>query len=649
MFSSKILLRLYCIFILIQIGLAGGVAHAAPPDERAGKNATEEKVSTLGIYQGYSQPEYKGFKYFSLYLPMRDGVQLATDVFLPKKAKKGEKFPTIVYLTRYVRSLKAKFPISLFKHPVLVMVRESEINFFTSHGYAVVIVDVRGSGASTGTRTMEFSPEEVKDGAEIVDWIISQPWSNGKVASTGISYVGTTAELLLINQHPAVKACVPRSNIFDLYNHIVFPNGVRQGPFIKIWGKTTHALDHNDFSIFGPKAQKLIKGINPVKGHNGMLKESIAMHASNFDVYAGMLQVNFRNDLHPGTTLCPNDYSIHSNRKAIEESGTAIYRIGGWYDGALCKSVIEGMLNTSNTERVLIGPWDHGPHANTSPYADSKDLNFSVITEILRFLDYHLKGIDNGIGREKKIHYYTVGEEKWKEADSWPLPQQISEPYYLSADGRLVNAPEYVQTGSREYVIDYSVNSGNTSRWNSQTPLYKNGHTHYADRREVSARLLGFTTQPFETEVEITGHIIADLYLSADAIDAAVFCYIEDVGPDSSVTYVTEGMLRALHRKVSTDTTGYRQPGPYHSFNKEDALPLVPGETARFYFDLLPISYQFKAGHALRLSIAGADTIHFDNPDDTPSRFVVSCTEAYPSRIILPVIPKETGRTEIND
>ncbi|MBK6276103.1 MAG: CocE/NonD family hydrolase [Saprospirales bacterium] len=82
---------------------------------------------------------------------------------------------------------------------------KKEIEFFTSYGYAVVIIDVRGTGASFGTRYMEFSPEEVEDGREIVDWIITQNWSNQKVGSTGISYLGTTAEMLLVNQHPNVS------------------------------------------------------------------------------------------------------------------------------------------------------------------------------------------------------------------------------------------------------------------------------------------------------------------------------------------------------------------------------------------------------------------------------------------------------------
>lgn len=631
-------MRHHLLLICSLFFVAQGNIHASSGEGKT--NEPAPRKSALGVYEGYSHPAYKGFDYTSLYVPMRDSVQLAVDVFLPKKAKEGEKFPTIVYLTRYVRSLKAKFPFHLLKDPVLIVVPEREIEYFTSHGYACVIVDVRGSGASQGSRTMEFSPEEVRDGYEIVDWIISREWSDGKVASTGVSYVGTTAELLLVNKHPAVKACIPRSNIFDLYNHIVFPNGVRQGPFIKAWGITTSSLDENNFRVFGKRAKRLLRGINPVEGDRKkeMLAAALHEHESNFDVYAGMFLINYRDEAHPGTSLCANDYSIHSNRLAVEESGTAIYRIGGWYDGALCKSVFEGLLNTSNTERVLMGPWDHGPHDNASPFSPTKELQFDVLAEMLRFFDYHLKGIDNGIGEDKKIHYFTIGEEQWKTADTWPLPQQTDITYFLSADKQLTSDSAFVFHGSVSYSIDSTNTSGSTSRWNSQTAIYKNGPTDYPDRKNQSAKLLTFTTQPFTHAVEMTGHVIADLHISADATDAVVFCYIEDVAPDGSVTYVTEGMFRALHRKVSDNPTGYVQPAPFHTFTKKDAALLTPGEPARLQFDLLPISYQFKAGHALRLAIAGSDVEHFDKPESNPTQLTVHCAEYAVSAITIPVV-----------
>lgn len=605
------------------------------------EKTSPRKTSGLGIYSGYLSSEYKGYKYFSDYITMPDSVKLAADVFLPKRSGKGDRFPAIVYLTRYVRSLQAKVPFRWLKDPVLVAVPEREIEFFTSHGYACVIVDVRGSGASFGERLMEFSPQEVRDGYDVVEWLIRQPWSDGSVASTGVSYVGTSAELLLVNRHPAVKACIPRSSIFDLYNHVMFPNGVRQGPFIRVWGETTQSLDNNDFSVFGKRASRLLSGINPVDCDQRcrLLKQALELHQNNFNVYEGLFEVTYRDDRQPGTDLCSNDFSVHTKRKAIEESGTAIYRIGGWYDGALTKSTIEGMLNTSNTKRILIGPWDHGPRNNASPFSATKDVTFDVLAEMLRFFDHYVKGVDNGIDKEKKIHYFTIGEERWKEADAWPLPQQSDVIFYLAADRRLASDTTGLTEGISSYIIDYTAHSGNTSRWNSQTPLYKNGPTHYPDRKAQSEKLLTFTAQPFSADVEITGHPVADIYLSADATDAVVFCYVEDVAPDGSVTYVTEGLFRAQHRKIS-DPEGYSQAGPFHSYKKEDALPITPGEPVRLTFDLLPISYLFRQSHSLRLSIAGADSEHFDIPAPKPSVLNIHCSERYPSAIIIPAVQR---------
>jgi putative CocE/NonD family hydrolase len=93
----------------------------------------------------------------------------------------------------------------------------------------------------------------------------AQPWSNQKVGSTGISYLGTTAEMLLVNQHPNVKACIPRSSIFDLYNDIAFPGGVRHGKFIEVWRDTTLSLDKNNLKYIGAVANAVIKNPKPVK------------------------------------------------------------------------------------------------------------------------------------------------------------------------------------------------------------------------------------------------------------------------------------------------------------------------------------------------------------------------------------------------
>lgn len=610
----------------------------------AGNGHTEckdgEKTSEFGRYCGYSSDKYKGYKYDSEYIMMRDSVMIAADIFLPKKADKGEKFPTILYQTRYIRSLRAKWPFSMLKNPVLAVIPEDEIKYFTSHGYACVIIDARGSGASTGSRSMEFSPDEVKDGAEVVDWIIAQPWSDQKVGATGVSYYGTTAELLLINQHPNVLASVPRSNIFDLYNHIMFPGGVRQGPFVDIWGFTTQSLDANDLDPFGKQARRLIKGASPVKGDKGrkIYKQAQEDHKKNFDVYSGIQQIDFRDETVPGQTESSDAYSIHSNMDKVEGSGTPIFRIGGWYDGALKKSVIEGYWNTENTTRCMIGPWDHGPGNNASPFSGHTDVKFDVWGEILRYFDYHLKGVENGIEDEKLFHYFTIGEEQWKHSDVWPPAEVQNVNYYFSADKSLTPNKTAVEIGKVDYKIDYTCHTGISSRWNSMTGLYKNGPTNYDIWEEQTGKLLHFNTAPFTADVEMTGNPVIELYMQADAKDATVFVYLEDVAPDGEVTLITEGQFRAINRKVVEPKDDYIGSGPYHSYLKADAMPLEPGETALLTFDILPISYQIKKGHSLRVAIAGTDCKHFDLLEENPTKFVIDVQADKMPKIMLPLV-----------
>ncbi len=640
--KSQLILFLILVFVAYS---TNGICANGSAGKR-GKFATEsKKVSGAGEYSGYSRPTYTGNNYHSYYIPMRDSVLLAADVFLPNKVKKGEPIPTILYLTRYVRSIRPVFPISIFKRAFLTVVSEDEVRFFNAHGYACIIVDVRGTGASLGERDMEFSPTEIKDGKDVVDWIIAQPWSDKKVGVTGVSYLGTTAEMLLVNQHPAVKACITRSSIFDLYGHVVFPGGVCQGPFVKKWGRTTSSLDNNDFDEFGKRA-KLVKGINHVMGDKGRSNytEALEAHRGNFDVAKGIQQISFRDETNSLLTIATDSFSVHNFRKAIEGSGTPIYRMSGWYDGALSKSCLQGYQQTSNTEKVLIGPWDHGMHDNGSPFAPGPEVTFDFNKEMLRFFDYHIKGVKNGIDNDPAVRYYTIGEEDWNTANQWPPKYQETKVYYLSADNGLRTDSNKVERGVLKYKIDYSASSGNTSRWNSLVPHTRNGNTHYADRREEDKKLLTFTSEIATRAVEITGQPVVELELMADASDAHIFAYLEDVGPDSSVTYITEGMFRPIHRKleqpVTEACTECPVSVPMHSYRMKDATAIFPNEKFAVSFDLLPISYMLKKGHSLRLSIGGADATHFDEPMPKPTQFTVISEQVRNSRLLLPVIEK---------
>ncbi|MCP4751423.1 MAG: CocE/NonD family hydrolase [Proteobacteria bacterium] len=198
----------------------------------------------------------------SFYLAMSDSVKIAVDLALPKNLKPGEKLPTLLNQTRYVRSVEYSWPFSINEDRSEVSSKEQA--FFARHGYAYITTDVRGSGASFGVRPYPWAPKETSDGAEIVDWIVKQPWSDGIVGSYGTSYTGTTAEFLLVNKHPAVKAAGIRFSLFDAYDDIAFPGGVHLDWFTEAWGRYNGILDRNAWGEFGFMASLAVKGVNLV-------------------------------------------------------------------------------------------------------------------------------------------------------------------------------------------------------------------------------------------------------------------------------------------------------------------------------------------------------------------------------------------------
>ena len=166
------------------------------------------------------------------YVTMRDGVRIAIDVWYPRELKRGDRVPTMIQATRYMRATEpgflARAAMAIGKFNPL----ERSVDAFNRAGYAVMLVDARGSGASFGNRQIEWSHDEVADYGELVDWIVEQPWSNGRVGAWGVSYDGNTAELLATTERPAVKAVAPLYDDFDPAVNLVMPGGVFTSGFL---------------------------------------------------------------------------------------------------------------------------------------------------------------------------------------------------------------------------------------------------------------------------------------------------------------------------------------------------------------------------------------------------------------------------------
>lgn len=598
-----------------------------------------QKISELGNYSGYNPSNYKQTHYQSQYVEMTDGTKLAVDCHVPKSKNGNEKFPTLVYFMRYTRQFEVKFPFSLIKSLGFGTVKKKEIDFFTSKGYACVLVDLRGSGASYGYRKMEFSNEEVEDMYDVLDWIVNQKWSDGKTATTGVSYTGTTAEFALSTKHPSLKASIPRFSIFDLYADMNFPGGLRVAPFIDAWQKTIHALDNYDYRVFHKLANNVLEGAKPVQGDKNKEQRDAAIleHEANFDVFDGIRKIEYRNErLEELNGMCNDDFSIHTRVKNIEESGVPMFRISGWYDAALVNSAIKGYWNTTNTQRVLIGPWDHGPQENISPFVKKNKLKFDVKSEMLRFFDFHLKGIKNDIDKGPQFVYFNMGKEEFVQSKDWTIEQDYEE-VFPTKNKSLSKTIENEETVVR-YHCDYNLTTGRGTRWRSLTPIYRDGKIIYKNRQEQNERMLLFQTESLKTQKEITGHPSVEVTMSCDAKDAQLFVYLEDVSPNGEVTYITEGWFRALHRKQEDPLKRpYKDTGAYHTFNQEDAEELKENEKVTLNFNLLPISYTIPKGHKLQLSIGTSDIDHFDNIKGAPKTINFYLGGDNPTKLLLPV------------
>ncbi|HZN00206.1 MAG TPA: CocE/NonD family hydrolase, partial [Pyrinomonadaceae bacterium] len=514
--------------------------------------------------------------------------------------------PALMVMTRYWRARQGDQPGT----------------FFPSHGYATLFIDARGTGASFGVWKAPFSQDEVKDYNEVVNWIVAQPWSNGKVGAFGNSYTGNTALWLASTMHPAVKAIIPRHYEFDLYNETPYPGGVLTEWMVKTWNEGNRQLDTNPGVrlVDDDAAQKLYQ-------------EAMKRRAENIDVYAAALKTTFRDDRAFGFTL--DELSVHSYRSQIEKSNVAINNWGGWFDAATPDAIIKTFLTLKNHQRAVIGPWNHGASQNASPYQTPESQRVMQTFEGLRFFDHYLKGIDTGLDTEKRLYYFTIGEERWKVTSVWPIAgTQMTRWYFNENNSLSTKAPDAKSTEDR-YAINFDATTGEKNRWHTQV----GGEVIYLDRAEEDKKLLTYTTDPLEADVEITGHPIVSLFITSTHTDGAFFVYLEEIDEKGKVTYLTEGELRALHRRVSSEPSPTKLPVPYHTFAKKDAMPLVPGQVAELKFHLQPISVLVKKGHRLRVAIAGHDKGTFLRiPAEGNPTIAVQRSKGALSSIELPVI-----------
>ena len=567
------------------------------------------------------------------YITAQDGTRLAADVYLPA-GEHDPPYPALLTLTRYRRGLED--PETGERIPTL----SGLDRHFLDHGYALVKVDARGSGASFGTRPVEYGRQEVLDAHDVVEWVVSREWSDGAVGAYGTSYTGTTAELLAAVNHPAVKAVIPGWSDFDAYPSPVRPYGLLARGFIETWGDLVGQMDDNDVEAMGAGVRRVDEDED-----GSLLAAAVAEHAANPDVFERVVATEYRDDVVGGGQTWAEIGPIHW-KSEIEASGVPMLVLVSWMDAGTADGTLLRFRHFTNPQKVLILASTHGGGYSASPYAVSDeplppDPSLADQMEMRRlFFDHHLKGADNGVDAWPAMRFHNLGEEAYHDTEVWPPVGTETTTLYMDSGGRLTGDRDAVTAGSDDYAVDPGVTTGPDNRWMAQmgAPIL-----NLDDRGAMDDRMLTYTTEPLESDLQIAGYPVVTLKLASDREDGALYVYLEDVDPQGRSRYVTEGGLRLIHRKTVPNPY-FAGEEPYHSFARSDAEPMPSGEAVDVSLRLWPIAALIRAGHRIRVAVAGADAGMFDPlTADGEATLTVYRGGEDGSRLDLPVVEGGLG------
>jgi len=545
---------------------------------------------------------------------MPDGIKIAVDIWLPQTltgiSNGKNRFPVAVEFTRYWRIAEER-PT---KERVLRLVEQ---------GFAHAVVDCRGSGASFGMRTAEQSDIEIKDFATVIDWLAEQPWCNGNVISMGTSYSANTAEYAMFDAPLALKAAIPRFSDFDIYTTITFPGGLLNNGFLKPWGEGVYAMDMNQTDDINTDWEDY-RGlrVKPVDEDTdkALLRQAVAEHQNNVPLVEQLESKVYRDDfeLADGFNDSGHSMSPHLLQHNQRLQQVFSYHWASFTDAGTASGAIARFMGSTAPMRVVIGYWSHGAELDTNPFKSmGGDATPSFEDQHRHIADYlsQLSSPDKESPdrlNERALYYFTAGEDVWKKTQNWPPKEMTTERWYLSSNARLGLDPPQNSNGSDQYQVDFDAGTGLYTRWDQMEKI-----VHYGDRADADKQLLTYTSKPLPQAAEITGHPVVHLQLASTRADGAVIVYLETVAPDGQVTLLTEGGLRLIHRKVSNEKPPYSHFGPYHTFEKKDALPMPIGERVEVGFECLPLSMRIPEGHALRIAIGGHDKDCFDRLPET--------------------------------
>jgi putative CocE/NonD family hydrolase len=594
-----------------------------------------DQRSLLGVYEGFSDAVADGYSRESVYVTMRDGCRIAVDALHP--AKNGEPLPgplpTVLHATPYRRAFEiatasgtaARYANELRGMEPGELVTQYEerpiARDLIHHGYHFVSVDIRGTGASFGS---EYGDSWLggQDLAAVIDWICAQPWSSGRVGMVGISYEGMMQFFTAAHRPEGLKCIAPQ---YPGLPQCYVDGGLAISSFARVWESLHKGMSENEPSapVDGPDGEALRAEAESERSSDRYrwvetFSEMDPRDVTRMSSYDGIRRRRPRPDLGLGKVAS----GWIDSCDIISESGVPTYLVTGWWDLTFPGYLIDAFNQLDLPKKLIVGPWNHGQGGDP---------------ELLRWFDYWLKEIDNGIMDEPPVHYGASepsGATVWKSAPRLPLPEARDRSYWLSEGGKL-SSLRPVERATIDYEVDHEVSLGELSRHSYYVnDLYIN--TPDLDAR--AERCLSFTTEPLSEDIEITGWPAVELEVSTSSDRGAVVVTLEQIAEDGSAAYLSEGFLNFAHRRSGDDPGGHEGP-IWHSWSKGDLAPVNPGEPMDVQVELYPVSCIVRAGERLRLTIAAADADNLVVPtqgDEATLRLTLGGERG--ARLRLPIV-----------
>jgi putative CocE/NonD family hydrolase len=569
-------------------------------------------------------------------VPIRtgDGIVLRANIWLPSSAV--GKLPTVLTVTGYNKDTTSPTGESCSGEGGIASADTS----LADKGYAVMLVDDRGTGASQGTWD-SWGERTQLDYQDVLDWIQAQPWSNGSVATTGASYMGITsmlvaeADAVRVQQGKprAVKAIWADVPMSDAYRDVTFHGGAVDAGFMPFWLGLTSTL-----SALPPSTTTT----DPAGS-----AQTWADHLANAWQFAG--QKLAETTLGQDAAYDGPFYRLRSPGDRAAQIRVPVVITGGWWDiFQRGEPLLYEQLRNAPVKKLFMSPHYH---TSAGPAMEDPDLKD-------KWFDRWLKGTPNGVENIPNVNFHPVNGDRWEHYPTWPVPRVTYTPLYLDGarsgsagsinDGSLTAAKPALGDGDRAPLLPAS---SPCSRMTTQWTAGLAAGPCETDNRTFEAGALTYTTPPLDGDLRLTGPVVANLHAELTSKDATLVAVLSDVAPDGSSSQVTAGFLLASQRAVDASRSTFGPGGvmirPFHPFTRESQRAVTPNDPALYRIEIYPTAAVFRAGHRLRLTLGTANTPSTMTPlpalaDELGGEIRVLRGGAYGSHVLLPVAPAGT-------